>query len=102
MEALRTPRPCVAFAPLAGHGTASTTEMVRRNLAVEARDVPGLVEQIRRLNTDPDLLRAMELAGESWVEGRDLRRSIGEIQALYALRHGNLNGAKADNVAAQG
>jgi len=48
------------------------------------------------------LLRAMELAGESWVEGRDLRRSIGEIQALYALRHGNLNGAKADNVAAQG
>jgi len=102
LEALRTPRPCVAFAPLAGHGTASTTEMVRRNLAVEARDVPGLVEQIRRLNTDPELLRSMELAGEAWVEGRDLRRSIGEIQALYALRHGNLNGAKADNVAAQG
>jgi UDP-N-acetylglucosamine:LPS N-acetylglucosamine transferase len=102
LEALRTPRPVVAFAPLAGHGTASTTEMVRRNLAVEARDVPGLVEQIRRLNTDPDLLRTMELAGEAWVEGRDLRRSIGEIQALYALRHGALNGSSADNVAAQG
>jgi UDP-N-acetylglucosamine:LPS N-acetylglucosamine transferase len=97
LEALRTPRPVVAFAPLAGHGTASTTEMVRRNLAVEARDVPGLVEQIRRLNTDPDLLRTMELAGEAWVEGRDLRRSIGEIQALYALRHGALNGSSADN-----
>ncbi len=40
LEALRTPRPVVAFAPLVGHGTASTTEMVRRNLAVEARDVP--------------------------------------------------------------
>jgi diacylglycerol O-acyltransferase / wax synthase len=106
LEALRTPRPVVAFAPLAGHGTASTTEMVRRNLAVEARDVPGLVEQIRRLSTDADLLRTMELAGESWVEGRDLRRSIGEIQALYALRNGalngTLNGTSADNVAAQG
>jgi UDP-N-acetylglucosamine:LPS N-acetylglucosamine transferase len=111
LEALRTPRPVVAFAPLAGHGTASTTEMVRRNLAVEARDVQGLVEQIRRLNTDPDLLHTMELAGESWVEGRDLRRSIGEIQALYALRLGALNGTNAgsadsadsaDNVAAQG
>ncbi len=102
LEALRTPRPVVAFAPLAGHGTASTTEMVRRNLAVEARDVPGLVEQIRRLSTDPDLLHTMELAGESWVEGRDLQRSIGEIQALYSLRHGALNGTIADNVAAQG
>jgi hypothetical protein len=39
----------------------------------------------------------MELAGEAWVEGRDLRRSIGEIQALYALRHGALNGSSADN-----
>ena len=97
LEALRTPRPVVAFAPLAGHGTASTTEMVRRNLAVEARDVQGLVEQIRRLSTDPDLLHTMERAGESWVEGRDLRRSIGEIQALYALRHGALNGTNADN-----
>jgi UDP-N-acetylglucosamine:LPS N-acetylglucosamine transferase len=102
LEALRTPRPVVAFAPLAGHGTASTAEMVRRNLAVEARDVPGLVEQIRRLNTDPDLLHTMELAGESWVEGRDLGRSIAEIQALYALRHGTLNGTNVDNLAAQG
>jgi UDP-N-acetylglucosamine:LPS N-acetylglucosamine transferase len=102
LEALRTPRPVVAFAPLAGHGTASTAEMVRRNLAVEARDVPGLVEQIRRLNTDPDLLHTMELAGESWVEGRDLGRSIAEIQALYALRQGTLNGTNAVNVAAQG
>jgi diacylglycerol O-acyltransferase len=101
LEALCTPRPVVAFAPLAGHGTASTTEMVRRDLAVEALDVPGLVEQIRRLNTDPDLLHTMELAGESWVEGRDLGRSVGEIQALYALRRGALNGTSADNVAVQ-
>jgi UDP-N-acetylglucosamine:LPS N-acetylglucosamine transferase len=87
LEALRTPRPVVAFAPLVGHGTASTSEMVRRNLAVEARGVPELVEQIRRLRTDADLLGTMERAGESWVEGRDLHRSLGEIQALYASRH---------------
>ncbi len=88
LEALRTPRPVVAFAPLAGHGTASTAEMVRRDLAVQARDVPELVEQIRRLRTDPDLLHKMELAGESWVQDRDLRRSIAEIQSLYAHRPG--------------
>ncbi len=86
LEALRTPRPVVAFAPLAGHGTASTAEMVRRDLAVQARDVPELVEHIRSLRTDPDLLHKMERAGESWVQGRDLRRSIAEIQALYAAR----------------
>jgi len=86
LEALRTPRPVVAFAPLAGHGTASTAEMVKRNLAVEAKDVPGLVEQIRRLRTDPSLLGSMEEAGEAWVRGRDLRRSIAEIQELYASR----------------
>jgi diacylglycerol O-acyltransferase / wax synthase len=86
LEALRTPRPVVAFAPLAGHGTACTAEMVRRDLAVQARDVPELVEQIRRLRTDPDWLRQMERAGESWVRGRDLRRSLAEIQAAYAAR----------------
>jgi UDP-N-acetylglucosamine:LPS N-acetylglucosamine transferase len=86
LEALRTPRPVVAFAPLAGHGTASTTEMVRRDLAVEAEDVPGLVEQIRRLRTVPELMRKMEDAGEVWVEGRDLLRSVDEIRAQYAAR----------------
>ncbi|HTV11070.1 MAG TPA: glycosyltransferase [Acidimicrobiales bacterium] len=86
LEALRTPRPVVAFAPLAGHGTFSTLEMVKRNLAVEARNVPGLVQQIRRLRTDQGFLHTMESAGESWVEGRDLRRSVGEIQAVYSQR----------------
>ena len=87
LEALRTPRPVVAFAPLAGHGTACTAEMVRRDLAVQARNVPELVEQIRRLRTDEELLHKMERAGESWVQGRDLRRSIREIEALYVGRH---------------
>jgi diacylglycerol O-acyltransferase len=95
LEALRAPRPVVAFAPLVGHGTASTTEMVRRNLAVEARNVPELVEQIRRLRTDADLLHSMEKAGEAWVDGRDLRRSMGEIQAVYAAHQARTAGVKA-------
>jgi diacylglycerol O-acyltransferase len=86
LEALRTPRPVVAFAPLAGHGTACTAEMVRRDLAVQARNVPELVEQIRLLRTDPDLLHKIQLAGESWVQGRDLHRSIREIEALHVSR----------------
>ncbi len=103
LEALRTPRPVVAFAPLAGHGTACTAEMVRRDLAVQARDVPELVEQIRRLSTDPDWLRQMERAGESWVCGRDLRRSVAEIQALYAARRPRAAASPADsNVPARG
>ena len=89
LEALRTPRPVVAFAPLVGHGTASTAEMVRRDLAVEARGVPELVEQIRRLRTDPALLGRLEQAGQKWVEGRDLRRSLAEIEVLYSQRKGS-------------
>jgi diacylglycerol O-acyltransferase / wax synthase len=88
LEALRTPRPVVAFAPLAGHGTASTAEMVRRTLAVEARDVPKLVEQVRRLRTDPGLVQKMERAGQRWVDGRYLRRSVSEIEAVYLERAG--------------
>ncbi|MGC8627965.1 MAG: MGDG synthase family glycosyltransferase [Acidimicrobiales bacterium] len=83
LEALRTPRPVVAFSPLVGHGTASTAEMVRRDLALEARDVPDLVEQIRRLRTDSGLLGKLENAGQTWVEGRDLRKSLAEIEACY-------------------
>jgi UDP-N-acetylglucosamine:LPS N-acetylglucosamine transferase len=88
LEALRTARPVIAFAPLAGHGTASTAEMVRRNLALEARDVPKLVEQVRRLRTVPGLAESMEQAGEQWAAGRSLGRSVGEIEALYLERAG--------------
>ncbi|MHB1498447.1 MAG: MGDG synthase family glycosyltransferase [Acidimicrobiales bacterium] len=84
LEALRTPRPVVAFAPLAGHGIASTLEMVRRPLAVEADDVAQLVAQVKRLRTDSQWLRTMEKAGEEWVRGRDLRLSLGEIEDEWA------------------
>lgn len=86
LEALRTPRPVVAFAPLAGHGIASTKEMVRRHLAVEADTVSELAAQVKRLRTDPKWLRTMEQAGLDWVRGRDLRLSVREIEAEYAAR----------------
>jgi UDP-N-acetylglucosamine:LPS N-acetylglucosamine transferase len=88
LEALRTPRPVVAFAPLAGHGIASTREMVRRHLAVEADDVAGLAGQVKRLRSDVQWLRTMEKAGEEWVRGRDLLLSIGEIEAAWLARRG--------------
>ena len=86
LEALRTPRPVVAFAPLAGHGIASTREMVRRHLAVEADDIAGLAGQVKRLRSDVQWLRTMEKAGEEWVRGRDLLLSIGEIEAVWLAR----------------
>jgi|SRR5579875_1692158 len=86
LEALRTPRPVVAFAPLAGHGIASTREMVSRHLAVEASDVAQLAAEVERLRTDPQWLRTMEKAGEDWVRGRDLEASVREIQSAYRAR----------------
>lgn len=86
LEALRAQRPVVAFAPLAGHGTAATAEMVRRNLAVEARSVADLVAQVERLRAEPELLRKMEGAGEAWGEGRLLSRSVAEIAEFYSER----------------
>lgn len=82
LEALATPRPVVAFQPLAGHGKASTAEMVRRDLALEAGDVAGLVSAVRRLASDPVLLGRMEEAGRRWVEGRDLRDSVRQMEQL--------------------
>ena len=88
LEALRAGRPVVAFAPLAGHGTAATAEMVRRSLALEARRVPDLVEQVQTLRTQPQLVRKMEEAGEAWANGRYLSRSVSQIGALYRERSG--------------
>ncbi len=82
LEALRTPRPTIAFNPLAGHGKASTAEMIRRDLALQADDVPALVEAVERLATDPGLYARMEQAGRNWVQGRDLRESVRQMTVL--------------------
>lgn len=102
LEALRTPRPVIAFRPLAGHGKASTAEMVRRELAVLAPEVPDLVAVVRQLATDDVLMARLEHAGRTWVEGRDLRDSVREMELLFAARpeqngH-NGNGAAASIV----
>lgn len=83
LEALCTPRPVIAFRPLAGHGRASTAEMIRRDLAVVAHDVPALVSVVRQLACDEALMTRMELAGQMWVNGRDLRGSVREMEQLF-------------------
>lgn len=88
LEALATPRPVIAFRPLAGHGKASTAEMIRRDLAIVAHDVPALVSVVRRLASDAELMGRMELAGQTWVEGRDLRVSVREMEQLFQTANG--------------
>lgn len=86
LEALCTPRPVIAFRPLAGHGKASTAEMIRRDLAMIAEDVPGLVSVVRQLSCDEVLMARMEHAGRVWVQGRDLRDSVREMEQLLPVR----------------
>jgi diacylglycerol O-acyltransferase len=86
LEALCTPRPVIAFRPLAGHGKASTEEMIKRELALVAEDVPSLVAAIRQLGSDHVMLARMERAGEQWVQGRDLRQSVREMEQILPRR----------------
>jgi UDP-N-acetylglucosamine:LPS N-acetylglucosamine transferase len=83
LEALRTPRPCIAFKPLAGHGKASTDEMMTRELALVAHDVAELVAVTRELATDQVLMARMEHAGREWCRGRDLRDSVRGMNDLF-------------------
>ncbi len=88
LEALRTPRPVIAFRPLAGHGKASTAEMLRRELAVLAPEVPDLVNVVRELASDDVLMARLEHAGRTWVQGRDLRESVREMEMLFDVDAG--------------
>lgn len=83
LEALRTPRPCIAFKPLAGHGKASTDEMMSRDLALVANDVSELVSVTRELATDQVLMARMEHAGREWCKGRELRDSVRAMNELF-------------------
>lgn len=86
LEALCTPRPVIAFEPLAGHGRASTMTMQHMNLALVAENVGELVEVVRRLLGDEALLRRMERAGQEFVRGKDLRLTVEEIRRFVADR----------------
>ncbi|MDE3133299.1 MAG: glycosyltransferase [Acidobacteriota bacterium] len=83
LEALRTPRPVIAFKPLAGHGKASTDEMMRRDLALVANDVSQLVSVVRELATDQVLMARMEHAGREWCRGRELLDSVRAMNDLF-------------------
>jgi UDP-N-acetylglucosamine:LPS N-acetylglucosamine transferase len=83
LEALRTPRPVIAFKPLAGHGKASTDEMMRRDLALVANDVAQLVSVVRELATDQVLMARMEHAGREWCRDRELLDSVRGMNDLF-------------------
>ncbi|HET9094247.1 MAG TPA: glycosyltransferase [Solirubrobacteraceae bacterium] len=83
LEALRTPRPVIAFKPLAGHGKASTEEMMRRDLALVANDITELVSVVRELATDQVLMARMEHAGREWCRGRELQDSVRGMAELF-------------------
>jgi UDP-N-acetylglucosamine:LPS N-acetylglucosamine transferase len=79
----------IAFKPLAGHGKASTDEMMRRDLALEANDVTELVSVVRELATDQVLMARMEHAGREWCRGRELGDSVRGMNDLFpAAAHG--------------
>ncbi len=83
LEALRTPRPVIAFKPLAGHGKASTEEMMRRDLALRADDISELVSVVRELATDQVLMARMEHAGREWCKDRELCDSVRGMNELF-------------------
>lgn len=83
LEALRTPRPVIAFKPLAGHGKASTEEMMRRDLALRADDISELVSVVRELATDQVLMARMEHAGREWCKDRELCDSVRGMNDLF-------------------
>jgi UDP-N-acetylglucosamine:LPS N-acetylglucosamine transferase len=83
LEALRTPRPVIAFKPLAGHGKASTDEMMRRDLALVANDVAQLVSVVRELASDQVLMARMEHAGREWCRDRELLDSVRGMNDLF-------------------
>lgn len=86
LEALSTPRPVLAFQPLAGHGRAASAVMSSLDLALVCPEVPDLVAAVRRLLGDSELLHSMERAGERFVAGKDLRREVMAMGELVASR----------------
>lgn len=84
LEALRTPRPVIAFEPLAGHGRAATDVMVRLDLALVCDQTADLVTAVQRLSSDGQVLSRLERAGSEFVRGKDLEASVQSMASLVA------------------
>jgi UDP-N-acetylglucosamine:LPS N-acetylglucosamine transferase len=89
LEALRTPRPVIAFEPLAGHGRAATQVMERLDLALVCERPDDLVAAVQQLSGDGEVLSRLERAGSSFVRGKTLEASV---QSMAALVGGRRNG----------
>jgi diacylglycerol O-acyltransferase / wax synthase len=93
LEALRTPRPVIAFEPLAGHGRAATEVMERLDLALVCDRSDDLVAAVQRLSTDGAVLSRLEQAGSDFVRDKDLEASMQSMAALVAERQDGGSGA---------
>lgn len=101
LEALRTPRPVIAFEPLAGHGRAATEVMERLNLALVCNQTSDLVAAVGQLSSDGQVLSRLERAGSEFVRGKDLEASMHSMAALVAeRRNGSGNRANGTRAAA--
>jgi UDP-N-acetylglucosamine:LPS N-acetylglucosamine transferase len=97
LEALRTPRPVIAFEPLAGHGRAATEVMERLNLALVCNRTSDLVATVQELSSDGQVLSRLERAGSEFVRGKDLEASMHSMAALVADRQ-NGSGNRANGI----
>jgi UDP-N-acetylglucosamine:LPS N-acetylglucosamine transferase len=79
LEALRSRRPVIAFAPLVGHGRAATAEMVRRDLAIEASTTEDLARAVQALAADETLMHRLERAVLTWSGDRLLTQSVRQM-----------------------
>ena len=94
LEALRTPRPVIAFEPLAGHGRAATEVMERLDLALVCDDPDDLVAAVQQLSSDGEVLSRLERAGSNFVRGKNLEASMRSMAALVSEHHSG--GHRAD------
>ena len=95
LEALRTPRPVIAFEPLAGHGRAATEVMERLDLALVCNQSTDLATTVQQLSTDGQVLQRLERAGSEFVRGKDLEASMRSMATLVA-EHRNGSGNRAN------
>lgn len=84
LEALRTPRPVIAFEPLAGHGRAATEVMERLDLALVCERAEDLADAVHQLSNDDKVASRLEQAGSAYVQDKGLEASVRSMAALVA------------------
>lgn len=80
MEAMAAGKPVVATNV---RGNRDLVEHGKTGLLVELGDVPGLVNALERLTSDPELRAAMGATGQEKIRDYSLERILGEMAGIY-------------------